>query len=320
MKNFTKILSLVLALVLVFSLAACKKTAAEETKPTETQPVETKPAETEPEVEVKPVTFFSMSYCPSVEELLSLTAFDMDGFVSINYFGAETKMGEVEMSALEVIGKAVAEANLAAFDGKSEYADGEASASMYVEFADGTMISADFGGVIPANFITAYEAMDVCFQELAADIPVYVPEVAVMGEVNEEVLAEMQAIMNGSGIPNLDAFGISDVAKDEFFNYTMGLTSDAGIVNGTSCAGMMMTTAYSLVIATVEDAANIQAVRDDFQNNVDWGKWVCVRPTDALVAQKGNMVLCLIAADELFTGTMAGIEAAGWENITAFKE
>ena len=320
MKNFTKILSLVLALVLVFSLAACKKTAAEETKPTETQPVETKPAETEPEVEVKPVTFFAMSYCPSVDELLSLTAFDMDGFVSINYFGAETKMGEVEMSALEVIGKAVAEANLAAFDGKSEYADGEASASMYVEFADGTMISADFGGVIPANFITAYEAMDVCFQELAADIPVYVPEVAVMGEVNEEVLAEMQAIMNGSGIPNLDAFGISDVAKDEFFNYTMGLTSDAGIVNGTSCAGMMMTTAYSLVIATVEDAANIQAVRDDFQNNVDWGKWVCVRPTDALVAQKGNMVLCLIAADELFTGTMAGIEAAGWENITAFKE
>ena len=323
MKNFTKILSLVLALVLVFSLAACKKTAAEETKPTETQPVETKPAETEPEVEVevKPIAFFALSYCPTVEELFSLTAYPMDEtIVSVDYIGAERKMGEVEAAALETIAKAVAEANLAAFDGKSEYADGEASASMYVEFTDGTMISADFSGVIPADFITAFEALEVCFQELTAEIPAYVPEVLVMGEVNEEALAELQAIMNGSGIPNLDAFGISDVAKDEFFNYTMGLSSDAGIVNGTSCAGMMMTTAYSLVIATVEDAANIQAVRDDFQNNVDWGKWVCVRPTDALVAQKGNMVLCLIAADELFTGTMAGIEAAGWENITAFKE
>ena len=319
MKNFTKILSLVLALVLVFSLAACKKTAAEETKPTETQPVETKPAETEPEVEVKPVTFFAMSYCPSVDELLSLTAFDMDGFVSINYFGAETKMGEVEMSALEVIGKAVAEANLAAFDGKSEYADGEASASMYVEFADGTMISADFGGVIPANFITAYEAMDVCFQELAADIPVYVPEVAVMGEVNEEVLAEMQAIMNGSGIPNLDAFGISDVAKDEFFNYTMGLTSDAGIVNGTSCAGMMMTTAYSLVIVRLEDTAKAEAICKDFEENLDWTKWVCVNPSSAVIAQKGDMVLCLMTFEGLEEGTPAGIRAAGWTEIATFE-
>lgn len=312
MKNFTKIMSLVLALVLILSLAACKGKAPEETKPVETDPV----------VDVKPIKFFSLSMSPDPEHTFSMSIYPNEdaSMATVDYIAAERKMGSLELSAMDVVAQAVANANLAALGGKSEYTDGTASASMYIEYADGTMLSADFGGKLPEDFTKAYEALEACFQEITSDIPVYIPEPVIMGEVNADVLAEIQTILSGSGIPNLDTFGISDVANDEFFSFNMGLSSAEGIANGTSCAGMMMTTAYSLVIATVEDAANIEKVREDFQNNVDWNKWVCVRPTDALIAQKGNMVLCLIAADELFTGTKAGIEAAGWENITAFKE
>ena len=74
----------------------------------------------------------------------------------------------------------------------------------------------------------------------------------------------------------------------------------------------MMTTAYSLVIVTVEDASKAEAVAADFESTMDWRKWVCVAPSNALLAQKDNMVLCLMAADELFTQTQQGIETSGW--------
>jgi len=73
-----------------------------------------------------------------------------------------------------------------------------------------------------------------------------------------------------------------------------------------------MTTAYSLVIVTLEDASKAEAVSGDFESNLDWRKWVCVAPSNALIAQKDNMVLCLMAGDSLYTQTLTGIEAAGW--------
>jgi hypothetical protein len=82
----------------------------------------------------------------------------------------------------------------------------------------------------------------------------------------------------------------------------------------------MMTSAYSLVIVTVEDAANIASVRADFEANLAWGKWVCVRPTGALIAQKDNMVICLMGMNDSYTETEAAITAAGWTEIATFTD
>ena len=53
----------------------------------------------------------------------------------------------------------------------------------------------------------------------------------------------------------------------------------------------------------------------DFEENLDWTKWVCVAPSDAMTAVKDNMVLCLMAADANYTQTAAGITAAGWTTV-----
>ena len=82
---------------------------------------------------------------------------------------------------------------------------------------------------------------------------------------------------------------------------------------------MMMTTADSLVIVTLEDASKAEAVANDFENTMDWRKWVCVAPSHALLAQKDNMVLCLMAGSDLFLQTQSGVEAAGW-NVTKTLE
>ena len=42
-------------------------------------------------------------------------------------------------------------------------------------------------------------------------------------------------------------------------------------------------------------------------------------PTNALVAVKDNMVLCLVAADELYAMTASGIESTGWTVVETLE-
>ena len=100
---------------------------------------------------------------------------------------------------------------------------------------------------------------------------------------------------------------------------TLGLSTDTGIADAAQCAPMMMTTAYSLSVVTLEEGADAEAVCADFAANVDWQKWVCVMPTNALVAVKDNMVLCLVADGDLYTMTAAGIESAGWTVVETLE-
>ena len=130
--------------------------------------------------------------------------------------------------------------------------------------------------------------------------------------MEETLLAELMAINTGSGIQNPDGFTISQVARDEYFAYTLGLSADAGIADAAQLAPMRMTTAFSLSVVKLEEGADAEAVCADFAANVDWQKWVCVMPTNALVAVKDNMVLCLVAAGELYAMTASGIESTGW--------
>ena len=107
----------------------------------------------------------------------------------------------------------------------------------------------------------------------------------------------------------------AEYMPEEFFGMTMGLSSDAGVAVGTSCTAMMMTTPYGIYMVTLEDGADAQAIAADFEANLNWQKFVCVTPTNAVIAQKDNMVLCFMGSDELYTQTAAAIEAAGWKVV-----
>ena len=204
-------------------------------------------------------------------------------------------------------------------DGKDVYEEGEANGSMYVEFKDGGVAMVGFSGKIPEEFVQGYEVMDKFFQELTAGLEVYVPQPMVFGEVEPEMFKATMEILNGSGIEALDSFTISLIEKDEYFAFTAGLTSAEGVVDAVSVAPMMMTTAYSLVIVRLEDASKAEAICKDFEENLDWTKWVCVAPSSAVIAQKGDMVLCLMTFEGLEEGTPAGIRDAGWTEIATFE-
>lgn len=313
------LLCLIFALILLCSLSSCKENpAAPDDNVTENQtdnPSDQKESKPATSTE-NPITFFSMTYGHNFENIINLTVYSLDAnTMQIEYTGSERKIGICEQDALDTITYTLSKTKLADLNSKEVYEEGEASGSMYVEYADGTVLSTNFSGKIPEEFIAGFSTMDACFQALTSHLPVYIPQPIIMGNVDPIRLSELQAILNYSGMKNLDAFLINEVPMDSEFAFTMGLRNADSIIGGSSVSGAMMTDAYSLSIVTLKERSNIQKVRDDFEKNLDWTKWVCVMPTHALIAQKGDMVLCLMGADAQFDSTKAGIEAAGWENI-----
>lgn len=318
-----KLTCLLLAVLLVLSLAACDTQPAETTgAPETTAPVETTVPATVPTFEevANPVTYFSLSFGENFDFTRYITAYpDADGQAYVEYVGEVKKVGYLPDNILHGITAALDASGLAALNGQDAWGDGEASGSMYIEFADGSMLTCGFSGPVVEAYATGYNAMDDFFAQLTASLPVYVPQPMILGEVEADLLNEMTAILNGSGIQALDSFTISQVNKDEYFAFTLGLSSDAGIASGAACAPMMMTTAYSLSIVKLEGGADASAVCADFENNLDWMKWVCVSPSDALIATKGNLVLCLLGYEDTYTQTVTGIEAAGWTTVKTLE-
>jgi predicted small lipoprotein YifL len=311
-----KIISLLLAVVMVLSLAACGNKPVETTTPPTEAPTQapTQAPETLPNVTVEnPVSYFSLSMSQTAEEYNYMTAYpNEDGTVYVEYQAEERKVGILDGVVLHILAEELAKTGLADLNGKDAYEEGEASCSMFIELADGTMLTVGFSGTIPEEFVTGYNAMLDCFKTITASVPVYVPQAQVMGEVNADLLAAIQEIVNNSGMQNLDTMAISEIVKDEYFTMTLGLTSDEGIAAGANCAAMMMTTPYALNVVLLEDASKADAVAADFEANLGWRNWVCVAPTDALIATKDNMVLSLLGSDALFTQTKTSIENAGW--------
>ena len=324
-KFFNRVLCLLLVAVLSLSMVACSNTpAATEpaTDPVTEAPTQEPTAEpTLPQTTVEnPVTFFSLSYSQNGNEILYLTAYpDDNGGVYVEYVGDVKKVGTLDEMALHTLAAALADTKLADLNGQDVYEEGEAFASMYITFADESMLSANFGGVIPEEFATSYAAMDACFQALTAELPVYIPQPQIAEGTDETLLSSILEIMNGSEIDGLDSMVISNIAMDDVFGYVAGLSSSEGISAAASCTSMMMTTAYSLVIVNVKDAANIDAIRKDFEESLDWHKWVCVMPTNALIATNGNQVLCLMGTDQMFTATQTAIETAGWTDLLVLE-
>ncbi len=321
MKNLiTRGICLALTLVLAFSLTACGGNKPAETTPTTTAPV-TEPTTvpvTEPAVDSAAMNFFSISYGETYDNMVYISIIDNeDGTAAVDYQGEIRKTGNVDASIFETLAEQLAHSGLVELNGAEEWAEGEANGSMFISYADESMLSCGFGGNVPQAFIDGYNYMDDVVAGLIADLPEYVPAATVMGNVDATILEEIKGLIANTTMP-LDSLVISEAVMDDTFAFTTGLSTSEGIVSGASCSSMMMTTAYSLVVVTVEDAANIGAVRADFEANIDWLKWVCVQPSDALIAQKDNMVLCLLAMDGTYSETKAAIELAGWTEVVTF--
>lgn len=309
-----KILAIILAAVLLISCAAC---GGNSTDPTNQTTETTEPKQSLEAIEVEnPITYMQVSMSDEEGNQVYINAYeDGMGGAKVEYQGEEKKVGDFELSILHNFTDALDKAGVAALNGKSEAGDGLAYGAMFITYKDETSVSADFTGTIPQEFQDFYAAMDTFAQLVVADLPVYVPMPSVMGEVDETVKAEIMAIMEKSGLPNLDGFSVTTVPMDEYFGGTVGLTSTEGVVSGVTCGPMMMATPYALAVVTVEDEAAAQAVAADFTDDINWAPWVCVFAEKAMVAKQDDMILFLLANTEMYDATAQAIKQGSWEII-----
>ena len=259
-----------------------------------------------------------ITFGDSYETADSITIYDNDmgGIFFDCTINGVRKSATLDVAVLADVATALTESNLLALDGASEWGDGTNVATLYVTYTDWTSVSADYNGVaVPEAFTTGYATLAAALEIILADVPVYVPQASVMGEMDEDLKNELLGLVNNAGLPNLDAIGITGIEMDEYFTYSAGLTSAEGVTAGAQAQNMMMGGAvYSLVMVKAD---NTDAVAADFEAALDWGKWVCVRPSNAIIAVKGNMVLCLMSSDAAYTGTVTAIENAGWTTVKA---
>ena len=339
MKNlFARMITLLLVVCLVLSLAACGGNADDTTEPTTEAPtVNENPTEsTEPTptghnyiggvcqdegcgdtlTTENPLTFLSLSMGENYDNIFSMMAYDQfDGTIYLEQISADRKRGTLPTEIMINLAFALEESGLLALVGQDAYNEGEANGNLYAEYADGTSAMVGFSGTLPQEFIDGFNYMDAYFTGLTADMTPYVPEPSVMGDVNADDMAELQLIIDAAQLDNLDSYSFMDIPKDEYFGYSVGVSNDEGITRATAFSSMNMTTAYSITLLTLEDASYADAVCSDLENNLDWRKWVCVAPSNALIAVKDGMVLILLGSDALYDQTVTGIEASGWTTV-----
>ena len=309
MKKITLIL---FAILILFSFAACGETAPEETAATTTEA--TSAQTTLPESVENPITDIYMSCQLADGSFRQLEAYhNPDGKALVTYVAEIKKSAGMDPAALNFLTLALKESGLSEFNNVNTFSEGTAYASMYISFEDGTILAASFyGETIPEDFMAAYTKFENSFKELMKDIPEYVPAPNIYGTPNETALNEMLAIFNATEIPYPDAFCISEIEMNDIFGDIAGLENTDGIVQGTECYPMLSSDPFSMVIVTLEDGADIEAVREDFMDDPQWNKWVCVSADSALVANKDNMVIFLMTDQVSYDIFASAIVECGW--------
>lgn len=305
-----RIFAMMLIVVMVMSFAACggKKTEDNQT----TVPETTAPDAVTDEVSV---TYFSIYYSETPESSQVLSAYPDDmGGVYIAYQAEIRKEGTVDASAMATIYEAYKNSGLPAWVGMQEYVDGP-SASFSVSYSDGTMEEGYLYGEMPQEFLTGLDAMKDCFRTLTADLPEYVAQPVISGELAESDKAALDAILAEMKLEYIDSYAITGLVKDDTFSVMAGLTSYEGIASGLTFSPMMITTPYSMVMVTLEEGTDANAIVADFEKNLDFNKWVCVIASDALIATKDNQIVCVMGSDQLFTLTSDSLTAAGWNIV-----
>ena len=312
-----KLICLILSLLMLLSLAACGKTGGETEIPTETTQEttgETTQETTEPQ-NVEAVQSFYMDMKTAEQESADfLNAYvNADGTAYVEYnTGAGHKVANMDPKVLEQLAGAYRVSALSTFNGQEVYDNGEACCSVYIDLGTESCSYSYYGALVPEEYATIFADMEALFVQIMEGEPAYVAAPQMGDGVDLAHVAVISAILDESGIEALDSLAIMNVEEGEFFNFNAGLSGSEGIESCTSCSALMMTVPYSLVVVTVSEGTDPNTIVDDFAKSMDWGKWVCVQPNSATIATKDNMVLCLMGNDEMYTGTAAAIEAAGW--------
>ena len=309
---------LALFLLTTLLLAACGSPAPGETEATTTGATSSLQTTIPSVAPVEnPVNYIEISYLLPDNTYLHLSAYPKDeNTVWVEYVDDIKKAAALELAALDFLTLGVEESGFAALNGANVFEEGACSASVYVSYENGNYIGASYTcAELPGEFTAAYNKLLASFKELMADVPEYVPAPTIFGQPNQTHIDTVSQLFAQAGVDYPDAFGISDIPLDDTFAATAGLSSAEGITCGTICAPLMSPNAFSLVLVNLAPGTDAEAIREDFIDEPDWLKWVCVSADEAAVASRGDTVIFIMCSSAMAQTLFPALEACGWENV-----
>lgn len=87
---------------------------------------------------------------------------------------------------------------------------------------------------------------------------------------------------------------------DENIEYYLG-TKDIEYEEALASESGVGSIAHSVVLVRTKDNADIEAIKDKIEDNVDPRKWICVgvEEDDVVVENKGNLIILIMVEDEV---------------------
>ena len=87
--------------------------------------------------------------------------------------------------------------------------------------------------------------------------------------------------------------------NEENIEYYLG-TSDIEYEEALASESGVGSIAHSVVLVRTKDNADIEAIKDKIEDNVDPRKWICVgvEEDDVVVENKGNLIILIMVSDE----------------------
>ena len=74
-------------------------------------------------------------------------------------------------------------------------------------------------------------------------------------------------------------------------------TSDIEFEEALASESMTGSIAHSVVLVRVKDGANVEAIKEKIEQNVDPRKWICVEAEEVEVENKGNLIILIMSSE-----------------------
>lgn len=110
--------------------------------------------------------------------------------------------------------------------------------------------------------------------------------------------ATVDAIYEKYPVPFMAGTIPAEMITADSYAYYTGMADDSKVADLLVSESMIGAQAYSLVLVTVKDGEDVNAVADSMINGIDQRKWMCVEADDIIVSGKDNTVMLIMIDSE----------------------
>ncbi len=142
------------------------------------------------------------------------------------------------------------------------------------------------------------------------DVPAFeltgtLKEIADKIYANETVTDEMAIETNDMILEDIDGL-----------TYNLGVASADAIESAVLSEPMMSSIAYSLALVKAKEGADIEALKNEILNGVNYRKWICVAAEKVAVVNCGNVIMMIMSSEEIVDGILNAFSTVCEGNVS----